>query len=90
MTTYSLPYAKSTDTELNEVAHRAATLRLRDARVLLDREFGPGFAVANPAQVLTCANLLAVENDRLAGERAIQMLSLLMHDLLKPIRDQWG
>ena len=47
MTTYSLPYAKSTDTELNEVAHRAATLRLRDARVLLDREFGPGFAVAS-------------------------------------------
>jgi hypothetical protein len=33
---------------------------------------------------------LAFENGRLAGERAIQTLSLLMHDLLKPIRDQWG
>ena len=90
MATYSFPYVLSTDPELNESAHQAASQRVRDARTFLDREFGPGFAVANPAQILACANLLAVENDRLAGERAIQTLSLLMHDLLKPIRDQWG
>ncbi len=57
---------------LNNLAIQAATKHLEFARKLLDQQFGSGWSAEKPEQVLTCAQLIAIEFNSIVIEKSAQ------------------
>ena len=56
--------------QLNNLAVQAATKRLELARKMLDQCFGSGWSVGKPEQVLSCAQLIAIEYNSVVIEKS--------------------
>lgn len=54
----------------NNLAIQAATKRLEQARKLLDQSFGTGWAAEKPDQVLSCAQLIAIEHNSIVVQES--------------------
>jgi hypothetical protein len=58
--------------QLNNLAVQAATKRLELARKMLDQCFGSGWSAEKPEQVLSCAQLIAIEYNSVTIEKSAQ------------------
>ena len=58
--------------QLNNLALQAASKHLEVARKLLDQTFGSSCSAESPEQVLSCAQLIAIEYNSIVIEKSAQ------------------
>ena len=56
----------------NSLAVQAATKRLELARKMLDQSFGSGWSTERPEEILSCAQLIAIEYNSIVIEKSAQ------------------